>query len=318
MREVLLHGDGLALAAANSLLTRAGWQAYCQPTPRPPLPFVLLNAASQRLLTDIFGPTALADLPAITHRIVRWGGETRELPHHGLVAPEQSLLALRPASSAPPSAAPYELRSTPAAMRSVGELTASAATFTLRSAAPAAACWVEAVPRGWLFAVTVAPGQAALLGVGDELLALLAASELVAPLIDTLQPTASRFPAHPRLAHSLYGPHWLACGGAALAFDPICGEGVGHALREAILASAILRADAAQPDWPQLAELYAGRLRAGFRRHLEQCLTLYSTGGDGPWWREHCAALVAALRDIPTGTGGQQRYRLVNFDLIPR
>jgi hypothetical protein len=203
-------------------------------------------------------------------------------------------------------------------MRNIGELLASAANFTLRPAAPTDACWVEAVPRGWLFAVTVAPGQAALLGVGDDLPVLLASSELVAPLIDSLQPSAQRFAAHPRLAETLYGPGWLACGGGALAFDPICGEGAGHALREAILASAILRADSAQPDWPQLAQLYAGRLRAGFRRHLEQCLTLYSTGGDGPFWRGHCAALVAALREIPTGTGGEQRYRLVNFDLVPR
>ncbi len=318
MREVLLHGDGLALAAASSLLHRAGWQVSWQSNPRPKLPFVLLNAASQRLIRDIFGGAALAALPSITRRIVRWGGETRELPHAGLVAPEEVLFRAPAGAPGTASTPAYELRTIPAAMRSVGRLTASSATFRLRANAATDACWVEAVPHGWLFAVMVEPGQAALLGVGEELAVLLSESALIAPLIDALQPSAQRFAAHPRLAETLYGPGWLACGGGALAFDPICGEGVGHALREAILASAILRADAAQPDWPQLAELYAGRLRAGFRRHLEQCLTLYSTGGDGLFWRDHCAALVAALREIPTGTGGEQRYRLVNFDLVPR
>ena len=50
------------------------------------------------------------------------------------------------------------------------------------------------------------------------------------------------FPAHPRVAWSLAGSHWLACGTAALAFDPLCGDGTGHAIREAILAAAVLRA----------------------------------------------------------------------------
>ena len=36
------------------------------------------------------------------------------------------------------------------------------------------------------------------------------------------------------------GPGWLSCGTAALSFDPICGDGTGHAVREGILAAAVI------------------------------------------------------------------------------
>jgi len=40
----------------------------------------------------------------------------------------------------------------------------------------------------------------------------------------------------------LRGPDWLACGTAAVAFDPICGDGTAQAMREAILGCAVITA----------------------------------------------------------------------------
>ena len=66
-------------------------------------------------------------------------------------------------------------------------------------------------------------------------------------------------------------PGWLACGPAAMAFDPICGDGTAHAIREAILASAVIRALANGGAADGLLSHYQARLTAGFRRHLILC-----------------------------------------------
>ena len=68
---------------------------------------------------------------------------------------------------------------------------------------------------------------------------------------------------------------WLACGTAAMAFDPICGDGTAHAIREAILAAAVIRALANGGPADELLAHYEARLTAGFHRHLTLCRQFY-------------------------------------------
>ena len=69
-----------------------------------------------------------------------------------------------------------------------------------------------------------------------------------------------------------------------MAFDPICGDGTAHAVREAILAAAVIRSIAAGQSAQDLFAHYQSRLTAGFQRHLENCVSFYRTGGSSPWW----------------------------------
>ena len=104
-----------------------------------------------------------------------------------------------------------------------------------------------------------------------------------------------------------------------MAFDPICGDGTGNAVREAILAAALIRAAGRGEDVESLLSHYRARLIAGFRRHLELTLEFYRAGNTGLWWEEEirqmergvawCAQQLAALPPF--------RYRLDNFDLVP-
>jgi hypothetical protein len=80
-----------------------------------------------------------------------------------------------------------------------------------------------------------------LLAVGDRGETLLAGSRMVSGQIAEITGEPAEFPAHPRIVWPLCGPGWLACGTGALSFDPLCGVGSGHAVREAILAAAVLR-----------------------------------------------------------------------------
>jgi len=141
-------------------------------------------------------------------------------------------------------------------------------------------CWIESLTSGWLFLV---PGW--LLAVGGKPDVLLAESRLVAGQILSCGPAGAEFPAYPRITDPLGGPGWLCGGTAAIGFDPLCGDGTGHALREAILAAAVIRAAAGGANIDSLLAHYRARLVAAFRRHLMVCRQFYATGGSGDWWR---------------------------------
>lgn len=170
------------------------------------------------------------------------------------------------------------------------------------------ACWIESLRAGWLFL-----NSGWLLGVGGAIEELLVESRVVAAQIIGVDAVVGRFAASPRMALPLGGEGWIACGSAAMGFDPLCGDGTAHAVREAILASAVIRAG----DADGLMEHYEGRLMAGFHRHLGECLRFYSSGGTGEWWLEEarvceegllwCAARLEGLR---------YRYRLEGLELV--
>jgi 2-polyprenyl-6-methoxyphenol hydroxylase-like FAD-dependent oxidoreductase len=129
--------------------------------------------------------------------------------------------------------------------------------------------------------------------------------------------SSKEFPACPRIMSPLCGQEWLACGTAAMAFDPICGDGTAHAVREAILACAVVRAVSAGGDAAELLAHYETRLVAGFYRHLALCRQFYESGHHGPWWEAEVTALNRGLEWCARKAGGgrQFRYQLNGFEL---
>jgi hypothetical protein len=155
--------------------------------------------------------------------------------------------------------------------------------------------------------------------VGSPVESLLAQSRLVAKGVTISGVTQAAFPAYPRIVDPVCGPGWLACGTAALAFDPLCGDGTGYAVREAILAAAVIRAAASGGAVDRLLAHYRARLIAGFLRHLELCRSFYISGSAGPWWETETRALEEGIawcgRALPPVN--PFGYRLNGFDLEP-
>jgi flavin-dependent dehydrogenase len=185
-----------------------------------------------------------------------------------------------------------------------------------------AACWIESVDAGWLFLM---PGEAHgwLIAVGDTTERLLAQSRLVGEEIARIEPAQLGFATHPRISDPLCGTglsgnRWLACGTAALGFDPLCGDGTGNATREAILACAVIAAITdGKADADGALTHYRARLQAGFQRHLEISREFYRTGGEGDWWAEQVTELDRGIawcrKQLATVTSFS--YRLKDFDL---
>src|ERR1700737_1934414 len=95
---VLIEGDGVAAACCARLLTDAAIPCVLAKSVRPKLAAVLLGEQTQHLLRELFparddDDDLFAGFASIRRRIVRWGSaKTVDLPHLGVVAPEEELL----------------------------------------------------------------------------------------------------------------------------------------------------------------------------------------------------------------------------------
>jgi len=325
MTDVLIRGGGVAAACCAHLLGRAGFRVCSEAKGRPRLPAILLSHSAQQLICDVFErPDLFHGLPPIQTRIVSWGADATPvaLPHSAVVISEQDLLnrlAMSTAAVEPDATPGWTIRtSDPAACRSFGSREAAALPVELSDDAEPDACWIESTGGGWLFLITTTPRAGWLLAVGDTTPETMASSRLIAPKAARLADPAGRFPAAPRIASPLCGLDWLACGSAAMAFDPLCGDGTAHAVREAILAAAVIQADANGEDRDALLAHYHARLTAGFQRHLSVCLQYYRSGHGGPWWDSQTDAIADGLTwcDAELRHHREFRYRLEGFQLI--
>ncbi len=327
---VLVRGEGVAAACCARLLEEGGIRVAFETLDRPKVPAIMLGESAQKLLADVFNrPDLFSGLARIRKRVVLWGerAEPLTLPHSAVVVSEQALLDRIQPQSSPEHVADREqidwtihtARPLPVAAveHRFGSRMATASAVKLKAGTDREACWVESLKGGWLFLLPAGADRAWLLSVGDATEAQLSKSRLVAEQIADMGPTMGSFPASPRIADPLGGLHWLACGTGGMAFDPLCGDGVGNAAREAILAAAVIQAAVAGADVESLVAHYRTRLAAGFQRHLQVCREFYSQGHRGPWWD-------GELREIERGLqwcggrlagAGAFQYRLNGFAL---
>jgi len=175
------------------------------------------------------------------------------------------------------------------------------------------ACWIESFEHGWLFLIAGADSTGLLIAVGARPEDLLKSSRSLAHQVSSIREVQAEVPAYPRITSPLFGDGWLACGTAAMMLDPLCGDGSGHAVREAILATAVLRGGAT----PDLLEHYQARLRLAFERHLTLCRSYYVSGCSGPWWEREIALLDEGLEWTRAHAIAKWRYRLDELDLVP-
>lgn len=339
MTGVVIRGSGVASSCCAHLLQQPNIHLRIEAADRPTQPAIMLSETTQKLLQDVFGRTDLLDgLPRIRSRVVAWGAnaEPVALPHSAVVVSEKTLLnRIQPKMRRllPDGPVDWSIQSSrplqePCIEREFGSRIATASPVKLKAETDRQTCWIESCTGGWLFLLPAgeladgnvdSEGNAWLLSVGDPVESLLAGSRLVADQIAEAVLLGKRFPSHPRIADPLCGAGWLACGTAALGFDPLCGDGAGHAVREAILASAVVRAAAAGEDAEALVSHYRSRLLAGFAKHLQICSEFYEQGQRGDWWSREldstrqgldwCTSQLKHLSSV--------RYRLNNFALEP-
>jgi len=328
---VVVRGDGVAAACCVRSLSAHHLPVSIVRAGRPKLSAVLLGEATQSLLTDLFMDKQLFQgLPRIRKRVVAWGpgSQPTVLPHSALVISEHDLLDRLWTRVQEPSAetldtAAWEIISsrmegTAPDEKRFGSRSAFVSNVQLKNDADRESCWAESLDAGWLFLFPLHGASACLISVGGPAPSLIAQSRLIAAQVEAPITSTAEFPAYPRILSELCGSGWLACGTAAVAFDPLCGEGVANAVREAILASAVIRAAVQGSDVESLLAHYNSRLMSGFLRHLQMCRHFYSTGGTGPFWSSELQLLQRGIEWLSERLHPQPspRYRLVGFELV--
>jgi hypothetical protein len=327
---ILIQGDGIAACCCARLLRTNGLDIVLAKTARAKLPTILVSESTQVLLRDVFEDRELFQgFVPIRKRIVSWGRQARPniIPHSAVAVSEEDLLGrLWPKvlgcvgmEGKVPGWTIITSRASdllPADCK-FGSRIASAISVRLKSAADRDACWIESLDTGWLFLLACGQENGFLLSVGDAPELHLQKSRLVERQIENITGQASEFPAYPRILSALSGPGWLACGSAAMAFDPVCGEGASNAVREAILASAVMRAMSKGFAMEDVFAHYSSRLTAGFLRHLEACRDFYVRGNSGPFWESELQLLEEGIAwaQSRVNHGPQSRYRLIDFEL---
>jgi len=317
--DVLIRGGGVAACCCAHLLTRAGLRVGWMLTDRPRLPVILIGNATQALIEDVFEKRDLfKGCHRIERRTVAWqrdaGAVTVE--HSAVVVSEERLLDLLrpPLQTEHEQAAPWTVFSSQALLEHhFGSRIASVVPIEFNG--DAHACFIESLEAGWLFLIPTTACSGWMLSVGGAHEDLLSESRLIAKQIARAHPPIGTFAAYPRMAEPLAGPGWLACGTAAMAFDPICGDGTGNAIREAILAAAVIRAALKGGGADSLLAHYENRLRLGFKRHLALCLDFYRSGRRGLWWDREVESLIEGIE----WCAGEPRfeYQLDGFELRP-
>jgi hypothetical protein len=301
---VEIEGDGVAAVCCAQLFLASGQTFTCSRVARPRLGSVLLSRQTLLLLSEIFPKVDLISLcHPVQKRIVAWGPDAAPitLAHSAWVVSEADLLTCLwqqvtvPGNSEERLSGWKVLASCPQ-QRAFGTRTATVVSALLKQDADQTACWIESVASGWLFLLPRGPELAAtLISVGEPPAVLLGQSRLIAGVVDTLSGPAAEFPAYPRIAYPICGDGWLACGAAAMAFDPLCGEGTGNAARQAYLATAVVGAVRDEEPVEELLAHYTSRQMHGFLRHLQICLGFYQTGGSTSFWESQAALLKQGI-----------------------
>lgn len=321
MTTVAIEGAGVAARCCAHLLRKSGIGVTIRGAAQPRVPVVVLGEQAIALLRDVFDqPGLFHDAPRVRNRVVSWQREREPVTveHHAVVISEVALISnLGLNTFSDPSELPdpqwtiHTARPLPAAVEDMNFGSRHATITPVHLKRPTDACWIESFESGWLFLIPAAPPSGWLISVGGAAFD----SRLVGEIMEPADEPLAAVPAFPRIASPLCAAGWLACGSAAMTFDPVCGDGTAQAVREAILAAAVIRAG---PD-PGLLDHYQARLVSGFARHLSLCREFYATGYGGAWWSEETAALDRGLDWCARFRGRHPRfkYRLVDFDLQP-
>ncbi len=192
--------------------------------------------------------------------------------------------------------------------------------------------WIEAIPDGWFFLAPLNP-QVALL----QLMVPTRPQQSMAVMKKFLQQTRyiqkhisndiSAPPvildAFPQILHPLFGmtpvgSRWLAIGSAAFAVDPISGDGVGYAIRSAILAASVVSGIASSLSFEQCLQHYNQRLHSAYLSHLKACLKYYEPKFASLAWRSEINLMRNMLNQSSSRklTQAQYTYRLNHFQLV--
>lgn len=315
MKEVVILGRGLAALTAAWLLCEKGLSPVVYGATSGSTRRIALNASTVELIETLFGIRLTANESAreIRHRtMVGWGERQDTSSPWPSLAIDADLLTAdidqrfvrrfgdRVTSSTTSPARGQQLvidtigPHHPQYRNPPGRLTFGHRVSTacsLRTTRPLDGTLVERTADGWLFLLPATKNRWTLYVVSaspdsepdDSIVNAIESSSLKGDVAGRT-PAESWHAVAPTLHHPLATNTCIRAGEAAFTFDPLSGDGVGYAIRSAVLAATVA-ADVVRAECRGL-DYYQFRLGRAFRAHLEACRQFYSDWNTPGWQRE--------------------------------
>lgn len=298
-QRVCVTGSGAAAALVLACFDRAGFAVDSKGSDAGgPARQVVLNGATLSLIEDLLGRDTLAALKAsgrdLRHRVVMWGEQEEQVLYPALLIDTSRLAkVVSPVQfSGPSNDTSFSLM---ARGRKFNDGAVAGPRFAyvwpeLDIALPDPnAFYIVAVPPfGWAFLASSEVDRCVLQTlVAQEDPALAEHVGLGALRRLGLQTDLNSWQMFggidvaPRFGASLT-LDGANLGDECLGLDPLCGDGIGHALRAGVLLAALLGPQVA--DSSQRSRIYTARMRHCFVAHLRACETYYQLFEADPAW----------------------------------
>ena len=169
-------------------------------------------------------------------------------------------------------------------------------------------------PKGGLSVLMIAPSMQHVAATPDGCANWLARAGLtVRP--ETISEIGRVQPIAPFLATSLTRGCKIKAGDAALALDPLRGDGTGFALRGGLLAQAVIGAIGAAADRACYIAHYEARMRSAFVSHLNGCRAFYRAARHAEIWARDIAVMDRLARELAVDEDAFG-FRLEGRDLV--
>jgi flavin-dependent dehydrogenase len=187
------------------------------------------------------------------------------------------------------------------------------------------ACWLESTTDGWVFWMPTQEKNRWIIQIMTpkappdppaQVQQVLAQTRLPGMDIIEMETPITLFRAAPQIVSPLCGKNWLAVGDAAFSVDPICGDGTGYAIREAILGTAVLESIRAGLSAEACLRHYTLRLQQAFSQHVKACIQYYLEAFALPVWKTEIEQMRKAV-SVGLNDAMALEYRLQGFKLVP-
>lgn len=334
----MIGGAGLAAVAAAKLLGDRGAEVRLVAPPRQTGRIVAIPIETVMLASSLFG-CDVADLAigtTVERRRVDWSdGAADTVPQTALVC-DAGEFAAALARRLPPSCglggsmddedadwivnAAGRSSDAVAGGTRIGQFAwiANVGSDVETTVTATALGWIFTAPhpRGGLAVLMVTPSAATAAATVGDVAARLALAGRDVPAADIVAIGRAE-PVAPQFAAPLVEKNRVRVGDAALALDPLRGDGAGFALRGALLAQAVMSGIGEGGDRGQLAGHYDRRLREVFVSHLHGCSAHYRAARHAEIWRHDIAAMDHLAARMEPAAGGYE-FRLDERDLVAR
>jgi len=302
----LIRGRGIAAITTAWALAERGFSVTLVGPSCDRSMQVAIEPDTLKLLEDVFD-LQLSSLPfayPLSRRIIRgWHSspemvdtESLSLPLTDLVDLLEQKLCDRFASQYSWSCDDVQSQHDELVIHATGREEADVLTFGRRVATVAEvelsqsthACIIERTDFGWAFLLPSHAKKASLFAFAanvncspEDALDITSENGSIGERVLSRQPAKSWKIVAPSLCYPLATESSILVGEAAFAFDPICGDGVGYAVRSALLAATVV-ADYSRCEDRGL-QYYEARLLRTFQAHLIGCGKVYNGWQAAGW-----------------------------------